>query len=97
MPYNDNQHLTEKLGNNIFAWEERTVRHRQSPTLYIPNIIRGSIEDVKIGSKVVFEEMENGKLRSCPGLENFVQLSDSMVVFDNHNHALYFWIDAIRA
>jgi hypothetical protein len=49
-----------------------------------------------VGSDIVFEEIEDGKLKSCVGLENFVQLSEDMVVFDNHNHALYYWIDAMR-
>jgi hypothetical protein len=25
-----------------------------------------------------------------------VQLSENTIIFDNHNHALYFWIDALR-
>lgn len=48
---------------------------------------------------VVFEEIEDGKLKSCTWLENFIRLIDSAIpitIFDNHNHALYFWIEAIH-
>jgi hypothetical protein len=49
---------------------------------------------------MVFEEAENGKLKSCFGLENFVNISlpnlPEIVVFDNHNHALFFWCEAIQ-
>ena len=64
--------------------------------MYIPKVIQGNIDDVKIGSEIVFEEIENNLLKSCTGLENFVKLSDTIVVFDNHNHALYFWMEAMR-
>ena len=81
--------------------------------------------------------MEDGVLRSCKGLQNFVRIhlnggkiiaqngenakngfptkelgndgdaagltrrrewqkQQEIIIFDNHNHALYFWIDAVR-
>jgi hypothetical protein len=96
MPYANKQILDKNLGNNAFAWDERTARYESYPTLTIPDTINGTIDDVKVGSEIVFEEIEDGQLRSCVGLEHFVQLSERMVVFDNHNHALYYWIDAVR-
>ena len=96
MHYHNKQLLTQNLGNNAFAWEERTTKYGSSPTLTIPALVDGTVDDVKIGSTISFEEVENGILRSCVGLENFVQLSEDMVIFDNHNHALYFWIDAVK-
>ena len=96
MHYKNKQILTQKLGNNAFAWDERTAEYGQSPILTIPALIDGTVDDVRIGSDIVFEEIENGKLRPCVGLENFVRLNENMVVFDNHNHALYFWTDAVR-
>lgn len=96
MHYANKQILNQNLGNNAFAWDERTAEYGQSPILTIPALIDGTLDDVKIGSQIVFEEIENGILRSCVGLENFVQLSENMIVFDNHNHAIYFWIDAVR-
>jgi hypothetical protein len=96
MSYSKKIVLNQNLSNNAFAWDERTAEYRRSPTLAIPAVINGKIDDVRIGSDIVFEEVENGKLRSCVGLESFVRLSENIVVFDNHNHALYFWIDAVR-
>ncbi|MBC7503557.1 UPF0489 family protein [Candidatus Gracilibacteria bacterium] len=96
MHYTNKQILNQKLGNNAFAWDDRTIKYGQPPTLTIPALICGSIDDVKVGSTISFEELENKELRSCIGIENFVRLDESTVVFDNHNHALYFWIDAIR-
>ncbi len=96
MYYNNKQLLTQNLGNNAFAWDERTTKYGVSPTLTIPSMIDGTLEDIMIGPEIVFEEIEDGKLKSCVGLENFVQLGENMVVFDNHNHALYYWIDAIK-
>jgi hypothetical protein len=96
MNYLSKNILTKNTGNNAFAWEMRTERHKKSPTLIIPSIIDGTIEDIKIGTDIVFEEIENKELRSCYGLENFVKIEENIVVFDNHNHALYFWLEAVR-
>ena len=53
---------------------------------------------MKIGDEVVFEDVdENRILQSCKGLRNFVRMEWNgipMIVFDNHNHALYFWYEA---
>ena len=118
--------LTERLGNNAFAWQEREVVYGHSPTLTIPPLIDGTLDDVTIWDDVVFEEVEDWVLRSCTGLRNFVRLRHcdegsnpvnqkgipnivsgslrtsrwhipvEIVIFDNHNHALYFWCDAVR-
>ncbi len=146
MSYSNISTLTEKLGNNAFAWDRRYEKYRKSPTLTIPSLINGSIADVQIGDEIVFEEMADEKLISCVWLRNFVKLkrwksvpmgawgedtvwtmmkNSEMIsrastewvclptnsfgtfwtksteenwicIFDNHNHALYFWIDAVR-
>lgn len=103
--YSQSRILTEKLGNNAFAWDEREKKYGASPTLTIPSLIEWTLDNVKIGDDIVFEEVENGVLKSCRGLENFIQLAKNptfqksnipIIIFDNHNHALYFWIDAIK-
>ncbi len=125
-PYSQKHILTEPLGNNAFAWQEREVLYGHSPTLNIPSLIDGTIDDVILWDDIVFEEMEDGVLRSCKGLQNFVRLrhcdeggnpvskkgipnivsgllyphewqkQQEIIIFDNHNHALYFWCDAVR-
>ncbi|MDD2694265.1 MAG: UPF0489 family protein [Candidatus Gracilibacteria bacterium] len=99
MLYEKENIIMERVGNNAFVWEERTQKYGKSPILTIPSLIEGDISLVQIGENIVFEEIENGKLRSCVGLKNFVQIYSSIppiTIFDNHNHALYFWIDAVR-
>ena len=87
--------LTEPVGNNAFSYDQRV-----SKQLYIPALVTGTCRDLKLGNRVVFEEEdEHGVLRSCYGLENFVRMEWKgipLVVFDNHNHALYFWYEAQR-
>lgn len=74
MHYTNKHILTQKLGNNTFAWDTRITKYEQSPTLTIPALIDGTIADVRVGTEIVFEEIENGILRSCVGLEHFVRL-----------------------
>ena len=91
--YKNSFRLSDRLGNNAFSYEKRT-----DPSLYIPSIIDGSFSDINQGAEIAFEDFdEKNILRSCIGLENFVRLKWKgipMIVFDNHNHALYFWYEA---
>ena len=106
MPYREPRILDQKLGNNAFAWEERMRKYARSPTLTIPSLIDGDISDVEIGETIAFEERENEVIRSCKWLKHFVRIMIpkkqdeeewlGMTIFDNHNHALYFWIDAVK-
>jgi UPF0489 domain len=99
LPYSHIDTLTTPVGNNIFSWEFRRDFHQKDPTLIIPSLIDGTLDDVRIGDEVVFEEREDGALRSCIGLEHFIRMSCQdlrVTIFDNHNHALYYWIEAAR-
>lgn len=100
MDYSHTHILSENVGNNAFAYDIRTQKY-----LTIPALRDGMLEDVRIWEDIVFEEVEDGILRSCKGLENFVRLSDQLssspakqqiTIFDNHNHALYFWLEVMR-
>lgn len=130
--------LKEKLGNNIFSYETR-----QNKSLYIPALKQGNLQDVQVWNQVTFADTEDGVLRECTWLENFIRLSHPRIektlpptplqslagsplrsdfeggrpnqptcppvhqlirqptnppitIFDNHNHALYFWLEAVR-
>ena len=65
MSYSESQILDQKLGNNAFAWKERMKNYGKAPTLTIPSLLDGTIEDVELGDTIVFEEIEDGQLRSC--------------------------------
>lgn len=103
-PYTQPYILHEKVGNNALSWEERR-RFIDKPSLTIPSLHYGRIADVQIGKHIVFEEIKNGKILSCYGLEYFIRLVENgifarseshITLFDNHNHALYFWLEAMR-
>ncbi len=98
MPYASPYILDGKRGNNAFSYELRG----ESPHLTIPALAEWTIEDVKIGDSIVFEEIEDGVLKSCRGVRNFIQFQltkfphkPTVTIFDNHNHALYFWYEAL--
>jgi hypothetical protein len=86
-------YITGLVGNNTFSYDKRV-----SKSLYVPSLIDGNFSDVRQGVEVVFEDTdEKNILRSCAGLEHFVRTNWEgipMIVFDNHNHALYFWYEA---
>lgn len=112
MPYSEVHILDQELGNNAFAWEERMRKYGVMPTLTIPSLIDGDISDMQIGQTIAFEEIENGVIKSCQWLRHFVRMkiprnqaekqwnpvlhAQELTIFDNHNHAIYFWLDAVR-
>ncbi|RMH61236.1 MAG: hypothetical protein D6677_12360 [Calditrichaeota bacterium] len=82
-------YLDKPLGNNAFSWEKRKVRR-----LYVPPLYVGGWDDLKPGREVVFSEWEEGREKAFAGLETFIRTDYRGVpvyVFDNHNHAFYFW------
>lgn len=83
------------VGNNALSYARRGA----APKLWVPPLISGAIDDVRPGDCVAFEEFdEHNVLHSCTGLANFVRMEWAgvpAVVFDNHNHAFYFWQEAL--
>ncbi|QQR54337.1 UPF0489 family protein [Candidatus Peregrinibacteria bacterium] len=82
------------VGNNALSFERRGA----APKLWVPALVQGTIEDVKPGKHLVFEDFdEHEVLQSCVGLEHLVKLKLGgvpAVVVDNHNHVFYFWAEA---
>ena len=87
--------ITDNRSNNAFSFEKR-----KKPTLYVPSLVEGGLDNVILGDKVVFEDFdEHGLLQSCVGLKHFVQMTHPKTVkpifiVDNHNHVFYFWHEA---
>ncbi|MZQ75852.1 MAG: hypothetical protein GT589_06790 [Peptoclostridium sp.] len=85
------------LGNNAFSYDERSQK-----SIYVAPLEKGGLESLSclaVSSKVAFCELDEGKERCCYGLKSFLELEVSgkrVYIFDNHNHAFYFWSKAIR-
>jgi len=83
-------YISENVSNNSFSFEKRA-----EPRIFVPSLIDGALEDVRLGEAVVFEDFDDdGVLRSCRGLRNFIKTlwrGKPVYVFDNHNHAFTFW------
>jgi len=97
--------LMENKGNNAFAFAERQEQIGGSPRIWVPPCVSGKISDMEIGTETAFAEIgENGEIQSFSGLKNFIsttfpsasQRAVPGVIFDNHNHAFYFWHEAWR-
>ncbi len=88
-------YLKEAHGNNAFSFQERKQR-----TLFVPPLIRGNLTDVQIGALPAFVEFDEGKEHVKVGLQNFVAFEwqgKPVFIFDNHNHAFFFWLLGFKA
>ena len=88
--------ITGRVGNNAFSYDRRGP----APTLWVPSLVDGTFDDVTLGDRVVFEDVdEHDVLRTCTGLAHLVRASwrgVPVVVMDNHHHAFYFWCEALE-
>ncbi len=89
--YKNSFYITECLWNNAFSFDKRANKK-----LFVPSLLE--IEDfsqVELGDEIVFEDFDfDGNLVSARGLKNFYKINWQWIplyLFDNHNHALYFW------
>ena len=86
--------IDKPIGNNEFSYMER-----KNKSIYVPPLIQGSLNDVCIGDSIVFSEVEDEKEINSIGLKNIVKYklgSKDIYIFDNHNHAFYFWITSLQ-
>ncbi|MEG2787618.1 MAG: UPF0489 family protein, partial [Romboutsia sp.] len=87
-------YIDKPTGNNIFSYEERSNKK-----IYVPKLIEGTLDDVMVGSEVVFNEIDEGEEIKARGLKNMINYNregKDIYIFDNHNHALYFWIKSLK-
>ncbi len=91
MHYTNTMILSSNHGNNTFAYDQR-VQETWSASISIPSkkTIQ-SIDQVSLWNTCVFcERDDHGIVVSYIGLAH-LYLFDHAVIFDNHNHALYWW------
>ncbi len=87
-------YIDKPIGNNIFSYEERSNKK-----IYVPKLIEGTLDDVVVGNEVVFNEIDENIEIKAKGLKNMVKYNfkdKDVYIFDNHNHALYFWIKSLK-
>ena len=84
-------YIKEPVWNNAFSYEKR-----KNKKLYVPSLIEiDSFDKIKLWDEIVFEDYDfNNKLSSNKWLKNFYKIkwkNKDIYLFDNHNHAFYFW------
>ena len=83
-------YIDQPIGNNAFSFSDR-----KNKQIYVPSLIRGDLSALIPGDKIVFSEIEDGVEQNKCGLKNFIHwmINDKDIfIFDNHNHALFFWL-----
>lgn len=90
----------EPLGNNAFDYDQRASSHpepylRVAPLKAFPDATSALLE-LRRATSPAFEIVEEGQLKSFPGLQNFLFFPNPtnlapIFIFDNHNHAFFFW------
>ena len=95
--YNKWFFIESPVWNNEFSFDKR-----QNKKLFVPEIIEAkSIDEIKFQDdleKIAFEDFDfDNKLCTSYWLKNFYRFQmwwKEVVLFDNHNHAFYFWYEA---
>ena len=86
-------YIEKPTGNNIFSYEDR-----DNKKIYVPKLIEGTLDDVKVGNEIVFNEVDEDVEIKAKGLKNIVKYNiedKDVYIFDNHNHAFYFWMKSL--
>lgn len=87
-------YLNDAVGNNAFSFDQR-----QNKMLYVPPLVMGNPQDIKVGARIAFSEIEDGTEQNHVGLDRFLYFpwqGKHIFIFDNHNHAFFFWLASYR-
>ena len=87
-------YIEKPMGNNIFSYDER-----ENKKIYVPKLIEGTLDDVSVGEEIVFNEIDEDIEIKAKGLKYMViykYKDKDIYIFDNHNHAFYFWIKSLE-
>lgn len=91
--YSPQFYITNPVWNNEFDFEKRINK-----SIYVPKIINGTLDDLKIWYQTAFEIVENWEIKSFVWLKNFIRTDYKwipVIIVDNHNHVFYFWFEAL--
>lgn len=99
MLYKKDFYITKPVWNNAFSFDVR-----KNKSLFVPSIIDIDISEISSiqlqssSDKVAFEDYDlQGVLSTNYWLKNFYRINyhwKEILLFDNHNHAYYFWYEA---
>ena len=81
-------------GNNAFSYELRKTK-----SIYVAPLIKGTPDDLQISEHTAFSEIVDDTEYDLPGLKNFIHWhyqGRECFIFDNHNHAFFFWAYALQ-
>lgn len=89
--YSQSFYITQNHGNNAFSYDIR-----QHKKLFVPALKNiQNFYEIELGDEIVFSDYDfDGNLIEAKWLKNFYEFErfwKKMYLFDNHNHALYFW------
>ena len=87
-------YIKKPTGNNIFSYEER-----ENKNIYVPKLIESNLDAIKVGDEIVFNEIDEDIEIKAKGLKYMVKFNyedKDIYIFDNHNHAFYFWIKSLN-
>lgn len=92
--YSKSFYITYAVWNNAFSFKKR-----KNKKLFVPALKEiNSFNEIKLWNEISFEDYDfDWNLSSNTWLKNFYKISrknKKIVLFDNHNHAYYFWYEA---
>ncbi len=93
-------YIEDNIWNNALSFLGREESTWNKSKLYVPNLVKiTDFSEIKLleenDERITFQDFWfDDKLSTNFGLENFYEIdwnSKKIYLFDNHNHALYFW------
>ncbi|MCA9402037.1 MAG: UPF0489 family protein [Candidatus Omnitrophica bacterium] len=85
--------IQEPIGNNAFSYENRINRK-----IYVAPLIEGGPQDLQHGDHIVFNDFDGHVEQQKTGLKHFLYFrhqDKDIFIFDNHNHAFFFWASGV--
>ncbi|MGL5830785.1 MAG: UPF0489 family protein [Candidatus Altimarinota bacterium] len=91
-------YIEEPVSNNAFDYDQRK-KENPNPQIFRASLIDGDLKDLAIGDRIAFESTnDKNEIIPCRGLKHFILMKNPLskspshiYIFDNHNHAFYFW------
>lgn len=89
--YSQSFYISENVWNNAFSYNIREKKQ-----IFVPSLKKiSSLCDIELWTEVAFSDIDfDWNLREYCGLKNFYELdwnNKKIFLFDNHNHAYFFW------